>query len=141
MTPRRSEHAGLEPLPDPDTAPFWLSTAVGELRCGRCGSCRGWQHPPLERCRVCGGDIVFEPISGLGRVVSFIVNHRNVIAGIERELPYITAVVELEEQPDLRWVGLVEADSLKIGQQVRAQLRPISGGSYFIPVFGVTSSP
>ena len=73
----------LAPVPviDPDSAAYWESLRQGTLAICRCTECRRWMHPPLERCRYCGGASAVEPVSGVGSVYSFIVVRRAMVPG------------------------------------------------------------
>jgi uncharacterized OB-fold protein len=127
-----------QPVPDADTEGFWRATARGEMALGRCGDCRRWQHPPVERCRVCEGLTAFEPISGAGHIFSFIVVHRASVPGFAGVLPYVVALVELDEQPGLRLVSRlvgVEPDAVAIGGRVQGEIEDLPGGPYRVPVF------
>jgi uncharacterized OB-fold protein len=123
------------PLPDVVSAPFWSSTASGVLALARCADCRRWDHPPQERCRFCGGAIVFEPVSGRGTIFSFIVNRRQFVPG--HPPPRVIALVELEEQAGLRLTGLVSAEPerVTIGSAVAVSLAPVGVSGYMAPVF------
>jgi uncharacterized OB-fold protein len=119
----------LPPLPvaDPTTEGFWASLAEGTFRCCRCTDCRTWLQPPLERCRRCGGPTAWQEVSGDGTVFSFIVVRHQTIPG--HTPPYVVALVELVEQPGLRFTGLLDAEpgEVAIGQPVRAVIAPIDG--------------
>ncbi|HVW43038.1 MAG TPA: OB-fold domain-containing protein [Amycolatopsis sp.] len=127
-----------QPVPDPDTAPFWQATGAGRLALCRCQSCRVWLHPPLERCRVCAGSTAFEEVAGTGVLYSFIVQHRPTVPGYLENTPYVVGLVELDEQPGLRLpariVGVDPAD-VACGMAVRAELVALPGGDFTVPVF------
>lgn len=127
-----------QPLPDVDSAGFWEATARGDLALRRCRECGRWQHPPVERCRQCAGPTAFEPVSGTGTVFSYIVMRRASVPGFEDLLPYVVATVELDEQPGLRFVARLEGvdpAGVEIGSRVRAEIIPVPGGDYHVPVF------
>jgi uncharacterized OB-fold protein len=127
-----------QPAPDADSEGFWFATADGLLSICRCADCRRWLMPPLERCRHCGGPVAFEPVAGTGAVHSFIVVHYPAVPGFAEELPYVVALVELDEQPGLRLsarlVG-VDPGAVAIDQRVRAEIVDHPGGPHRIPVF------
>jgi uncharacterized OB-fold protein len=132
-----------QPRPDLDTAGFWEATARGELSLCRCEQCRRWQHPPVERCRECAGTTSFEPVSGAGTVFSFIVANRASVPGFSALVPYVIAVVELDEQPGLRLVSRlagVEPTEVEIGLRVEAEIEELPGGKYHVAVFHPSSS-
>lgn len=127
-----------QPEPDVDTAPFWDATAHGQLLMCRCLECRHWHQPPLERCRRCGGETAFEPISGHGTVYTFIVQRQPAVVGYFDQVPYAVALVELDEQAGLRLPGRVvdvDPDAVEIGMRVRARIDDLPGGDHRVPVW------
>ena len=127
-----------QPAPDEDSAGFWRATADGHLALARCTECRHWLMPPLERCRRCGGPVAWERVAGTGRVHSYIVVHYPAVPGYVGELPYVVALVELDEQPGLRLSARlvdVEPTDVRIGQPVLAEVVDLPGGLWRIPVF------
>ena len=127
-----------QPLPDVDTLPFWEAAADGRLALCRCTECRAWLQPPLERCRHCEGTTAFEPVAGTGTVYSFIVQRQASVVGYLDAVPYVVALVELDEQTGLRLpsrlVG-VEPEAVTIGMPVTVEFADLPGGNYTIPVF------
>lgn len=109
------------PALTPDTAPFWQGGAEGVLRMHHCDDCVRWFHPPAPVCPRCGGFAVApRAVSGRGTVASFTVNHQAWTP--ELKAPYVVAVVELDEQPGLRFVSNVvgcPTDEVRIGLPVR----------------------
>jgi uncharacterized OB-fold protein len=84
------------------TRPFWDAAREGRLVIQRCAVCRYYNHPPRETCDNClSTDLAFEAVSGRGRVWSWTVMHQKSVAGFEGAVPYLTALIELEEQPML----------------------------------------
>ncbi len=89
-----------KPLPRPsaDSRAFWDGCARGELLCQRCRACRRPQFPPRRLCAHCGGtDIAWEKSAGLGTVHTFTVVHRAPSAAFRREVPYVIALIDLDE--------------------------------------------
>lgn len=127
----------VPPLPvvDPDSAAFWAGAAEGELRMARCGACGAWQHPPAELCRYCAGPLDVEAVSGRGSVFSFIVVRHASVPG--HHVPYVVALVELEEHRDLRLTGVLQdgVDRVRIGAAVQAQLVPLGDSDLLGPEF------
>jgi uncharacterized OB-fold protein len=127
----------LPPVPqlDAESEAYWASLAAGTLAVCRCQSCGLWMHPPLERCRGCGGETTLEPVSGHGAVFSFIVVRHASVPG--HAPPYVVAVIELDEQAGLRLTGIVHAkpDSVAIGAAVQARIEPIGDSGFSAPAF------
>jgi len=127
-----------QPAPDYDSEGFWAATARGELAMCRCQDCRLWHQPPLERCRRCAGPTEFEAVTGTGEVYSFIVVRQPSVPGYVDDVPYVVAIVELDDQPGLRLptrlVG-IEPDDVVVGLRVRVELAPLPGGDFVVPLF------
>lgn len=122
------------PAPDPDTRGYWEATAAGELRLARCTACRLWHHPPFERCPSCGGGVAFEPVGCGGTVFSVVAVHQPTVPGYLRDLPYRVALVEVDEQENLRMpVRVPVSISVAIGDRVTLELLPLAGSPYRVP--------
>jgi uncharacterized protein len=107
-----ADHGGHRParmLPGADGlgAEFYEHAArTGSLHLQRCDECGRWRHPPRIRCAACGSDAwSWQPVTGAGRLFTWTVTHRAVDPAFAEELPYVIAVVELDEGP--RVVGNV----------------------------------
>jgi len=121
------------PLTDVNRA-FWTGGADGTLLIGRCQSCQGWTHPPRARCVVCDGVVIPQAASGHGSVFTFTVNHHPFNPAVP--VPYVIAVVELAEQPGLRFTtDLVECDigEVHIGMPVEVVFE--QAGEAWVPLF------
>jgi uncharacterized OB-fold protein len=114
------------------TRPFWDAAREGRLAIQRCGDCGYFSHPPRTACDACRSDaLAFETVSGRGSVWSFTVMHQPSVAGFEGAVPYVTALVELDEQPMLLLVTNlpgVPPDAVAIGQRVRVSFLPWEDG-------------
>jgi len=102
------------------------AVATGMLHIQRCRDCGTWRHPPRWYCPDCHSERwSFEPVSGRGHLYSMAINHFTVDRGWAPEVPYVTAVVELDEGP--RVVGAVrqlDADQVEIGLPVVVSTEP-----------------
>jgi uncharacterized protein len=118
------------------------AVSTGMLHIQRCGECGTWRHPPRWYCPSCHSDRwSFEPVSGRGQLYSMAVNHFTVDRGWAPEVPYITAVVELEEGP--RVVGAVRQlgpDEVEIGMPVVVSTEPRGEDFAFLWVDPVESA-
>jgi uncharacterized OB-fold protein len=120
------------------TQPFWDATKAGRLAIQRCGACGYYNHPPRPACDRCqSAELAFAEVSGRGTVWSFTVMHQKSVAGFEEVVPYLTALVELDEQPMLLLVtnlpGVEPAD-VRIGMRVRVSFEAMDDGS-MLPQF------
>ena len=123
------------PPVDDLTAFFWHAGAEGQLRMLRCSGCGYITHPPGPRCANClGCNLTPDDMCGTGRVVTFTVNYQEWVPG---QPPYIIAIVELDDQPGLRYetnlVG-VDGDDVHIDMPVRVVFEEGSDGVW-LPLF------
>ena len=114
---------------------FWTGGKDGRLLIARCSDCSYYVHPPAPRCPRCYGDRVAPaPVSGRGRVYTYTVNRRAWAPGVD--VPYVLAVVELDEQPGLRLLTNVVGcapDDVAVGLAVEVEFE--ERGHVFVPVF------
>ena len=89
------------PLVTPENEFFWTSGADGTLRFLRCETCGYLVHPPAPICpKDLTRSLAPAAVSGRATVASFTVNHQPWIPTMDP--PYVIAVVEIDEQPDVR---------------------------------------
>ena len=68
----------------------------------RCAGCGQFWFPPSQRCRHClCADFAWVESKGEGRIYSFVVYHRVYHPAFEQDVPYVVAIVELDEGPRL----------------------------------------
>ena len=123
----------LPALDDANRA-FWTGGADGRLVLERCDACDRWQHPPTGTCERCGGTTSSAPASGRGTVFTYTVNHQQYHPEVPP--PYVIAIVELDEQPDLRIVANIvdcAEPELRIGLPVEVGFE--AHGEHHVPVF------
>lgn len=121
------------PLPDTRaeaTRPFWDAAARGELLIPRCAACGAWIWYPREACTDCGGaELPWTPVSGRGSLFSWAVVRRALVKQFAGEVPYVTGLVALDEDPAVRVVTrLVDCapEDLRIDMPVRVVFRALS---------------
>ncbi|MFI0512607.1 Zn-ribbon domain-containing OB-fold protein [Streptomyces sp. WSLK1-5] len=96
----------LEPVKDATSAPFWQYAARGELRVQACADCGEVRFPPRPCCPHCRSfETEWRPVSGRGRIWSYVVPHPPLLPDYAAQAPYNVIVVELEEAPRIRLVG------------------------------------
>ncbi|MFJ9816656.1 Zn-ribbon domain-containing OB-fold protein [Streptomyces sp. NPDC101151] len=96
----------LTPVTDTDGAPFWEYAARGELRVQACTDCGEPRFPPRPCCPHCQSFASeWRPVSGRGRVWSYVVPHPPLLPDYAEQAPYNVIVVELEDAPRIRLVG------------------------------------
>ena len=97
----------LKPIPEPspETRFFWEKCRQHQLWLPYCRRCQRFFWYPRDFCPRCfAWDVEWRQASGRGRVYSFAIHYRAFHPAWEPEVPYVTAIVELEE-----WVRLYTA--------------------------------
>jgi len=90
------------PTPSPESAPFWLAARNHQLHIPFCNTCEKFWFPPSCLCPNClSDDTGWREVSGLGRVHSHVVFHRAFHPAFTHDVPYVVAVIELDEGPRL----------------------------------------
>jgi len=125
-----SRQGFLLPAVDEDGQPFWEGTKLGELRVQACANCGKLRHPPRPMCPKCRStERTWKTMSGRAKVWSFVVPHPPLLAPYSDLAPYNVIVVELDEEPHIRFVGNlvsgpdgqideIDAESIEIGEPV-----------------------
>lgn len=120
------------PVPDvddPRTAPFWAAAADGQLVVQRCPACGALRWPPGPVCTECltpGGE--WAPVRPTGTLYSYAEYHRALDPAFAAEVPYVVALVELDDGPRMygRFHGPVSTQT--VGRRVRAVFDEVAPG-------------
>jgi uncharacterized OB-fold protein len=134
------------PLPDvdwPATREYWAGAARGELVIPRCDACARWVWYPTPTCRHCNGAAhTWARVSGRARLFTWSIVHRPFIPQLANLVPFVTALVAIEEDPTVRLPTLVvdcPHDALAMDMPVAVTFRPLrySGvaGEVIAPLF------
>jgi uncharacterized OB-fold protein len=125
----------LAPHPTPEDREFWAGAHRGELRVQRCGACGLHQHYARLLCSHCGSlDVDWVTASGRGTVHSFTVVRQNGVPPFDERVPFVVALVELEEAGARVLAAMPECppDDAQIGMPVEAAFRPASDEFGFV---------
>lgn len=125
-----------KPLPKADdlTEDFWSATKEGIFRFQQCNQCHHRQFPPRYTCTQCHStDLSWHNASGHGFVYSFTTSHRAPLAAFKPDVPYLIAIIELDEgvraMMNLRGV---EPSAVAIGMRVQVFFEKTEG-EYLLP--------
>jgi uncharacterized OB-fold protein len=124
------------PLANSDTKPFWDGCAEGQLLLQRCAACGAYRHPPSPVCPKCLGEKhEWVASSGRGTVYTFTVVREMRARGWDKMVPYVLAVIELEEGPRML-TNLVDVapEAVAIGMPVVATFAELDGTTK-LPLF------
>jgi hypothetical protein len=117
------------PTANADTQPFWDGCARGELLLQRCIHCQAYRHPPSPICPHCVSDRAeWVRASGRGTIYTFVVVRETRARGWDKLVPYVLAVVELEEGPRIL-TNIIDAEpeAVTIGMPVAVTFAEIDG--------------
>jgi uncharacterized OB-fold protein len=133
-------------LPDPDdadAAPFWHGTARGALLVQTCARCAQRRMPPRPMCFACRAlEHTWQPLSGRGRIWSFVIAHPPLLPAYQSVAPYNVITVALDDDPRLRLVGNlvarpdgpineIDASTIRIGEPVKVVFQQVE--DVFLP--------
>ena len=131
--------AATRPGPRPETSlddEFWRHCAQERLCFQVCEGCETWRHLPRTMCARCGSSQwAWQPSAGRGRLYSWTVTHQAMLPQFETEVPYIVAVVELDE--GVRMVSQlrgVTTEELEIGIPLDLHFERFEG-DFALPMF------
>jgi uncharacterized protein len=137
-----TEHEWSRPVPRKDavSAPYWEAAARGELVIQECPACGNRQFYPRAVCTQCGGTPEWLSCSGRGTVHTFTIIRQNHAKPFRDELPYVVAIVELDEGPRMM-TNITECDvaDVHIGLPVQVTFAQADDG-VGVPFFRPRSS-
>jgi uncharacterized OB-fold protein len=88
------------PTPSPETRRYWEGCKKHELWLPFCQACEKHYFYPRDFCPSCfSWDIEWRKLSGRGRIYTFAVHYRNWHPAWAPDVPYVTALVQLDEGP------------------------------------------
>lgn len=124
MTTTHEADVDGRPLPklDPVSTEYWEALTRSELLIQRCPECGHRQFYPRALCTACAADPEWEHASGRGVVHTFSVIRQNPAEPFSQFVPYVVAIVELEEGPRLMTnvIGC-PPDEVSIGLEVEVE--------------------
>lgn len=127
----------MRPLPTPDalTRPYWDAVKEHRFVLPRCEACDRFHFYPRATCPHCGSDrIAWSPASGRGKVYSFTQVHRAPSPAFEAGVPYVVAIIELDEGPHLMSsITGCEPSHVTVGMPVMVDYADFDDAS--LPVF------
>jgi uncharacterized OB-fold protein len=125
----------LWPRPNEEDREFWEGARRGELRIQHCTTCGKHQHYPRFLCSHCGKQTLeWITASGLATIYSFTVVRQNGVPPFSERLPFVVAVVDLDED-GARMIGALpklDPEQARVGMRVRAEFRPANDDSAFV---------
>ena len=119
-----------KPLPvvDHDSVPFWDALREQRLLIKRCANCTKYHFYPRILCPHCHSERVeWADAKGLGTIYSFTVARRPAGPSFKDVVPYVVALIVLDEGP--RMMTRMQCDSpeaIRIGQRVQVNFERVT---------------
>ncbi len=139
MSETREMRPRPRPTPTPLSQAFWDATARGEFLIQRCRRCETAVFYPRYNCTACGSpELDSAPAAGTGSVYTFTIARRPTHPAFADRVPYVIAVVELDEGPHVTTniVGCAPED-VRIGMPVEVTYEEPADG-IALPLFRPT---
>jgi len=91
-----------KPRPAPESLPYWQAAREHRLALPKCEDCQKFWFPPSRTCPHClSANFSFQNVSGKGKIFSFVTFHRVYRPAFANDVPYVVALIELDEGPRL----------------------------------------
>lgn len=123
------------PVTDRDNESFWNRVNQGQFTFQRCRGCRRPQFYARSLCSHCkAADLAWESASGRGTIASFSIVHRAPLEAFQADVPYVLALVDLEE--GIRFMCNVircDPNTVRIGDLVKVVFERREGSEQQIP--------
>jgi len=119
------------PQPDPATAPYWEAARAHRLVLPQCDACGEVHFYPRAICPHCGSNtFTWIEAGGEGAVFSFTTVKRAPSPAFESHVPYVVAIVALDEGPHLM-TNIVDCDpdQVRISDRVRVTFLDVEDAS------------
>jgi uncharacterized OB-fold protein len=141
VSPAEEVKARPAPRPDEESAPYWSATLEKQLLVQRCETCGHHQLYARPHCLVCRSAVTWVEASGRGTVYSYTVIRQNPSRSFRHLIPFVVALVDLEEGPRLMTniVGC-EPEAVSIGAPVRVRFESVSDQAA-LPLFELAETP
>lgn len=117
------------PIPDDTDRGFFEAANQDKFVIQNCTACNRLQHPPQAACPNCGSaaNLEWKGLSGKGKIYSYGVVYDSPVASLQADQPYNCAVIELDEDPDVKMLSHLPGtpvDEVPIGAAVQVMFQP-----------------
>jgi uncharacterized protein len=124
------------PTPEGDTVEWWEAAREGRLLLRHCGDCGATTYYPRTFCPRCWSEnVTWQQASGRGTLYTWSVIYSNDQPPFRDRVPYVAAIVELEEGPRMM-TNVVDCDHDALRPDMPVELRFMEiSEQYSLPVF------
>ena len=117
----------LLPRLDADNRPFFQAAAEGRLEIQYCSDCSAPRFYPRLLCPECHSDrSQWRESKGAGTLYSFAVVRRAPTPSFADRVPYVVALIDLDEGVRVFANVFADPDQMQIDQRVRVQIKKVS---------------
>ena len=139
MTQQQRTVAKSVPMPTPETSFYWEKCQQHELWVRKCNECNQAYFYPRNICPNCfSRNTDWVQCSGKGTLHTFGIVHRAPHPGFAPDVPFVTAIVDLEEGPRMptNIVGIddPEPEKLQIGMPLEVTFEDVTD-AIALPIF------
>jgi uncharacterized OB-fold protein len=130
------QHFLPKPVANADSKPYWDAARERRLVIRKCRACSQLHFMPRHLCPNCWSDqLEWIDAKGIGTVHSFTVVRRASDPAFASRVPYVVALIELEEGPRMM-ANVLGADAMavKIGDRVQVTFEDRGDGA-MLPQF------
>jgi uncharacterized OB-fold protein len=121
--------------PPEGAEPFFDATKQNRLLIQRCSACGKHQFYPRQLCTHCGSsEVDWVEASGRGKVHTFTVIHQQGMPGWRNEVPYVAAIIDLEEGVRMT-SNIVECAPSDVTVDMPVEVSFVDEGSLVLPRF------
>ena len=116
------------PTPEAETQPFWDAAREGRVLVKRCRDCGRHHFYPRPFCPFCwSAQVDWVESRGRATLYTWSVVHQNDLPPFRDRVPYVAAVVDLEEGPRMMTTIVdTDPDELRIGMPLEAVPFPVN---------------
>jgi uncharacterized OB-fold protein len=123
------------PIVNADAAAYWQGARDGKLLLQRCRGCGRVRFYPRFLCPACWSvEAEWIEASGRGQVYSFTIIHRPPTPAFAARVPYVVALIDLDEGPRML-ANVVAEDALETRIGDRVTVRFEGRGELTLPQF------
>jgi uncharacterized OB-fold protein len=121
--------------PPEGAEPFFEAAKEGKLLIQSCPSCGRKQFYPRKICIHCGSaEVEWVEASGRGAVHTFTVIHQQGMPGWRDEVPYVSAIIDLEEGVRMT-ANVVDCAPADVRVEMPVEVTFVDEGMYVLPKF------
>ena len=116
------------PVVTPLTQPYWDGARAEKLMFQQCRACGTNWHPPMPICPAChSGDVDWLAAAGGGTIYTYTIVQHPTHSAFEDKVPYVVAVVELDEGPRIVMnVKHCAVEDVRGGMRVSVFFEPVT---------------